>query len=239
MLVLAVRPERVKMFHAQLEQAVAAAKSRPDLDYISRLLWKGYGEGLLTDSVAEAITAAIEARKLVFGSRRPLQLPSPTRTAPKRPRSANRQASLERRRKAAVSGLVPARLAAHFTMGELAVLAVVAGEAKRRGLCECRTTAQNALRQAKKLNLLTVTERRYRGRASGFNTIRVKDALWLSWLRIGGGFKTLNTTNKTDIKKSGISQKTALKCCRSPSVLVYSGHRNGDIGNDDFSATKK
>lgn len=239
------------MFHAQLEQAVAAAKSRPDLDHISRLLWKGYGEGLLTDSVAEAITAAIEARKLVFGSRRPLQLPNPAMTAPKRPRSANRQASLERRRKAAVSGLIPSRLAVHFTMGELAVLAVVAGEAKRRGLCEwpidrvaalagvCRTTAQNALRQAKKLNLLTVTERRYRGRASGFNTIRVKDALWLSWLRIGGGFKTLNTTDKTDIKKIGISQKTALKRCRSPSVLVYSGHRNGDIGNDDFSATKK
>ena len=235
------------MFTAQLEQAVASAKSCPDLDHISRLLWKGYGDGLVTDSAAEAITTVIEARRLVFGSRRPLQPSSPALAAPKRPRTANRQASLERRRKAATSGLVPSRLAAHFTIGELAVLAVVAGEVKRRGLCEwpldriaalagvCRTTAQNALRQAKKLNLLTVTERRYRGRASGFNTVRITDALWLSWLRLGVGFKKMNTTNNKGINPK---QESAQQACRSRSVPVYSCHSDRSTGYDDSSGIR-
>ena len=235
------------MFTVQLEQAVASAKSRPDLDHISRLLWKGYGNGLVTDSAAEAITTAIEARRLVFGSCRPLQPSNPALAAPKRPRPANRQASLERRRKTATSGLVPSRLAAHFTIGELAVLAVVAGEVKRRGLCEWpldriaalagvgRTTAQNALRQAKKLNLLTVTERRYRGRASGFNTVRITDALWLSWLRLGVGFKNLNTTDNKDISGMGKSQNDAQKPCRSRSVPVHWSRRNKDTDYDDSS----
>jgi hypothetical protein len=229
------------MFTAQLEQAVASAKSRPDLDHISRLLWKGYGEGLVTDSAAEAITTAIEARKLVFGSRRPLQSSNPALAAPKRPRTANRQASLERRRKAATSGAVPSRLAVHFTTGELAVLAVVAGEVKRRGLCEwpldriaalagvCRTTVQNALRQAKKLGLLTVTERRYRGRASGFNTVRITDALWLSWLRLGG-FKFLSPTYNENNKPK---QESAKSSCRSPSVLLHCSPKQKDSTYDD------
>ena len=235
------------MFTVQLEQAVASAKSRPDLDHISRILWKGYGDGLVTDSAAEAITAAIEARRLVFGSRRPLQSSNPALTAPKRPRAANRQASLERRRKAATSGLVPSRLAAHFTIGELAVLAVVAGEVKRRGLCEwpldriaalagvCRTTAQNALRQAKRLNLLTVTERRYRGRASGFNTVRITDALWLSWLRLGVGFKKMNTTNNKGINPK---QENAQTTCRSRSVPVHWSRSNKDTDYDDSSGIR-
>jgi len=238
-----VWPERViSMLNAQLEQAVATARSYQDLDHISRILWKGYGEGLVSDSGAEAITAAIEARRLIFGSRRPIQPPSPVLAAPKRSRSPNRQASLERRRKAATSGAVPSRLAAHFTIGELAVLAVVAGEVKRRGLCEwpldriaaqagvSRSTTQNALRQAKKLGLLTVTERRYRGRASGFNTVRITDALWLSWLRLGGGYKNLNTTyNKNNKPK----QESAKSPCRSPSVLVHCSPSNKDSTYDD------
>jgi len=238
------------MFTAQLEQAVASAKSRPDLDHISRLLWKGYGEGLVTDSAAEAITTAIEARRLVFGSRRPLQSSNPALAAPKRPRTANRQASLERRRKAANSGLVPSRLAVHFTTGELAVLAVVAGEVKRRGLCEwpldriaalagvCRTTVQNALRQAKKLNLLTVTERRYRGRASGFNTVRVTDALWLSWLRLGGGYKNLNTTNNRYRNSKEKDVQNDFCSTNVPSLMVHCSHSNRGTDYDDSSGIR-
>jgi hypothetical protein len=95
--------------------------------------------------------------------------------AAKRTRSPDRQTSLERRRRQAMSGAVPAKIAAAFTLGELAVLSVIARQCQRGGTCSLpidaiaalagvsRTTAQNTLRQARHLGLLEVKERRRRG----------------------------------------------------------------------------
>src|SRR5208337_5208440 len=79
------------------------------------------------------------------------------------PRSPDRQASLERRRRQAMSGAVPATIAANFTQGENAALAVIARQCQRAGVCilpidaiaalagVSRTTVQNAQRQARVL----------------------------------------------------------------------------------------
>src|SRR5271155_2087282 len=105
-------------------------------------------------------------RNPISPSRPALGLPWPA----KRPRSPDRQASLERGRRQAMSGVVPAKIAASFTMGELAVLTVVARQCQRAGVCilpvdaiaalagVCRRTAQNAMRQARLLGLILVKE---------------------------------------------------------------------------------
>jgi hypothetical protein len=48
-----------------------------------------------------------------------------------------------------------------------------------------RTTVQNALRQARRLKLATVQERRCRGQASLTNIVRIISQEWLTWIRKG------------------------------------------------------
>ena len=64
-----------------------------------------------------------------------------------------------------MSGVVPAKIAASFTPGELAVLSVIGRQCQRGGTCSLpidaiaalagvsRTSVQNALRQARRLGL--------------------------------------------------------------------------------------
>ena len=68
---------------------------------------------------------------------------------------------------------------------QLAVLRIVGDEAHAHGVCAlhidaiaaragvCRTTVQNALREARRLGLVTVQERRWRGQPSATNLVRV------------------------------------------------------------------
>ena len=102
-----------------------------------------------------------------------------------------------------MSGIVPAKIAASFTMAELAVLTVVARQCQRAGVCVLpvdalaalagcsRSTVKNAMRQAKLLGLILVKERRIPGRKSLTNIISKE---WLGWLRLGGGVKNLTAT---------------------------------------------
>jgi hypothetical protein len=113
------------------------------------------------------------------------------------PRSPDRQASLARRRRQAMSGVVPARLAAHFTPGELAALSVIGRQCQRGGTCSlpidaiaalagvCRTVVKNAMRQARAVGLVLVRERRIPGRKSLTNVVTAIGD-WSAWLQRGG-----------------------------------------------------
>jgi len=48
-----------------------------------------------------------------------------------------------------------------------------------------RSTTQNALREARRLGLVTVTERRRRGAKSLTNVIEVVSTEWAAWLKLG------------------------------------------------------
>jgi len=124
-------------------------------------------------------------------------------------RSPDKQRSIERRRRLAASGPLPPQLAAHFTVGELAVLRIVGDEVRQHGCCStyidaiaakagvCRSTAKNAIREARALGLITMEERRRRGQPSLTNIIRVINSAWLAWLRLGPkapGVKKLTST---------------------------------------------
>jgi hypothetical protein len=107
-----------------------------------------------------------------------------------------------------MSGVVPAKIAAAFTMAELAVLTVIARQCQRTGvsvlhidaiaaLAGCsRTSVQNALRRARLLRLILVKERRIPGPPSLTNIVSIISKEWIGWLKLGGGgFKRLSPTS--------------------------------------------
>jgi hypothetical protein len=110
-------------------------------------------------------------------------------------RSPDRQASIARRRHLAASGPMPPALAARFTQAEMAAFRIVSDEVRHHGVCAlhidaiaaragtCRTTVKNALREARRLNLVTVQERRRRGQRSLTNIIHIISREWRDWLQ--------------------------------------------------------
>jgi hypothetical protein len=112
-------------------------------------------------------------------------------------------------------------------VGELAALRIVTDEVREKGHCDrtiaeiaaragiCRTTAQNAIRAAAAMGLLTVQERRRQGQKNLPNVIRIISREWLQWIKRGGqasgqsgsksiGFKKTDPTDKSFSKREGI-----------------------------------
>lgn len=203
------------MFATQLGSAIAGARTDTILHALAKALWGGLAQGLIDDETAHQLSAAIEGRRGEIGrpavSRLPAtQVLTPSGTRRKAPvyrregqtlfarartqRPPDRAAALARRRRLAASGPMPPRLAAHFTVGELAVLRVVADEVRDKGMCDRtfaemaaragvgRTTAQNALRQAAKLGLVHVEVRLRPGRKNLANVVTITSNEWRAWI---------------------------------------------------------
>jgi hypothetical protein len=159
---------------------------------------------------------------------------------------------MERRRRWAASGRLPPGLAAQFTLAEQAVLAVVATETVRRKDCRlavghlaaivgvAETTVRNAIREASRLGLVTVEERRVTGFRNDTNIVRIVSAEWTAWLRLarkgevlnthptlrqGGGCKSVQRTpTKVPIlSESGTTAPS--KCCRGAAGDLNGGDR--------------
>lgn len=198
----------------QLAVAVASAPTLKAIDSYGRLLWRGLAEGLISEDAAGTLGTALEARKVAIRS----LIAGPTKgrageapRAVRRPiRSPDRQRSLERRRRQASSGIVPARIACHFTPGQIAVLTVVGREVQRIGTCclpidaiasiagTCRTVVKDALKEARRRGLVIVTERRRRGLPSLTNVVRVVSPEWSTWLRLGSDRGSRGRKNDCD-----------------------------------------
>lgn len=203
------------MLAEQFRTAAAAARNTAALDNVARLLWRAHAEGTIADGDAEAIAGAVQARRATF-ARPPSGIavaqaaPASARRRPLRPRSPDRQASLERRRRCAMSGLVPGRLAAAFTLGEVAALSVIAREAQKSGQCLLpidaiaalagisRSTTQNALRAAERLGLIQRIERRRCGLPSLPNILRIVSREWTAWLQYRKPLVGLKNVSATD-----------------------------------------
>ena len=182
------------MFYQQIIQTAHKA-SFADLDQLSRALWLGHGQGVISDNEAAATSAAIEARKATLKA---FAAPSIKMAQIKPCRSPDRQRSIERRRRQALSGAIPASIAHCFTIGELAALSVVARAVQQVGRCiypidkiaalagVSRSTVQNALRAAKRIGLIDVLERRRAGRRNDTNIIKIASKAWQTWLKLGG-----------------------------------------------------
>lgn len=187
------------MLADQFHQAAAGARTFPQLEEISRLLWRAHAEGQIPDADAQAVGEAVQARRSALATTGALSRPKPflARRRPT-PRSPDRQASLERRRRVAMSGVVPGKIAAAFTPGELAALSVIGRQCQRSGVCTLpidaiaalagvsRSTVQNAQRLARTLGLIEIRERRRRGLPSLTNVVRIMSRDWLGWLKLSG-----------------------------------------------------
>ncbi len=112
-----------------------------------------------------------------------------------RPATYDRARSIRRRRGIAASGMMPGPLAESFTTGEQAALAVIAGEVMEHGTCSLpldaiaarsgtsRSTVKRAIKQARALGLVHVTERPRPGAKHLPSVIRIVSAAWLAWLK--------------------------------------------------------
>ncbi|MGH1575562.1 helix-turn-helix domain-containing protein (plasmid) [Methylobacterium sp. P31] len=206
----------------------AEAAPRAALPAVTAALWRAYSEGKITEAEAEALSAMIEIRLTAVTERAgptqngcdqdantpQLHQNSPGRAVGSRPRT---DASMERRRRWAASGRLPPALAARFTLAEQAVLALVAAETVRRKDCRlsvpnlaavagvAETTVRNAIREAVKLGLVTVEERRITGFRNDTNIVSIVSPEWTAWLRL------------TRKGSSAIPGQLALKISGSPS----------------------
>ncbi len=222
---------------------------RAALPAVAKVLWTAFAAGQVSETEAEALSVLIEARQASDAAHRLGQSPNPTGTGcgtetadPRKLVQARRtgvgsrprtDASLERRRRWAASGRLPPALAARFTLAEQAVLSLVAAETTRRGDCRLavehmaaltgvsRSSVKNALREARRLGLMTIEERRITGFRNDTNVVRIVSPEWQAWLRLArrevrpshrnsgienvsgqGGVKILTRTS-TQISKQG------------------------------------
>jgi hypothetical protein len=230
------------MLADDIEDRIILAGHPAEIDDIIRGMWGHHFAGNLTDNEIETLDEAARARRETFAETRP-KLPAvrnnSPRATPRRPRSHNRQASIERRRRMANRAL-PDILAAKFTCGEKAVLAVVGQAVRERGTCNlsngeiagragvCVRHAQQTIRRAEGLGLLTVKERRLSAFRNDTNIIHIISPEWRSWLRLssdrlGGGCKNPRTT-QTRINSPHLN--------RTPSAFNYPSKRLGEQGRD-------
>lgn len=226
----------MQIFEEMRRAVEAAAADR--LGEVAGAIWKAYAAGGLTDEQAEQLDGLLNARRgaaraapvrvqalsVAAAQIAPAVAPPPKREgAPpaaahhrtgSRPRSAE---SATRRRRWAAAGYLPPKLAAAFTPGEQAVLAIIATEVGKRGTCTlavghmaalagvCATVVKRAVRQARTLGLITVETRRLTGFRNDTNVVRIVSAEWAAWLRLrmpranhagfmGGGGTTVPST---------------------------------------------
>ena len=196
----------------EFRESIGAVIRSEILDELSKQVWVGLARASFTEQEAQMLSEAIQARRVLLQARRqPPAIKSPLRRS-KGPTGP----SISRRRGWAASGAMPPQIASHFTSSEAAALSVIARAYQRGGICDwpidkiaaiagcSRTSVQNALREAKRLGLISVQERRHRGRSSETNLVKVVSPEWLVWLRLnkgsakggGSGFNNLSSTNK-------------------------------------------
>jgi hypothetical protein len=204
--------------------ALDAAHTLAHLDDLARNLWQAYGAGNLQDAEAENLAARIEDRRREIRpqDRTAVRAPHVPRIdasffpAKRRyPVSPDRYASQQRRRRLAASGPMPPNLACHFTVGQQAVLRIVANEVREKGSCALSigeiaaragvgvTTARDAIRAAALDGLVVIEERRQHRAPNLPNRVRVISREWLNWLKRGdrgGGSKVSESTNNKDSK---------------------------------------
>ena len=189
-------------FCNQMAAAIDGARTLTRLDHLSCAIWQGLAAGAVADDDAQALAERLHAcRAVLRGEIKPVGIAPgrPSIFPPRRlQRAPQRPVAIARRRHLAASGPMPPALACKFTVSELAVLRIVGDEVRLHGCCSrcvdevaaragvCRRMVQNAIREAARLGLLTVQERRREGRRNLPNVVRVVSKEWTSWLARGG-----------------------------------------------------
>src|SRR3712207_5500038 len=188
-------------FCDQMAAAIDGARTLTRLDHLSRSIWQGLAASAVADDDAQALAERLHARRSVLrGEIKPVGVPvgRPSIFPPRRlQRAPQCPVAIARRRHLAASGPMPPALACKFTVSELAVLRIVGDEVRQHGHCDrcvdeiaaragvCRRMVQNAIREAARLGLVTIEERRREGRRNLPNVVRIVSKEWTNWLARG------------------------------------------------------
>lgn len=214
------------------------------LDAVTRALWAAVATGQISDEDAGRLSTAIEARRAlgkVVGSLKTFQPPT---LASKPQRPPERSVAIERRRRLATSGVMPPALCARFTTGELAVLRIVVDEFTARQVCAIcidaiaaragvsRTLVKGALKQARRLGMLKVRERRRTGAKSLPNVVTVVDREWLAWIKRGAAQQKptpagIGVRNSTTTDTRGLREGRGSRLSRRIEPKSHVGHSRG------------
>lgn len=188
-------------------------------------VWRDFADGRIGEAEAQHRVDVLQGQRSSIArpsnGARPISAVSiVTRFRPRRYQcSPDRQASRDRRRMLARGGHMPPHIRLPYTEGEASVLTIIAGQVKHHGLCDlpidkiaalagvCRTTAQNAMREAVRRGHITAEHRPVKGRKNLTNIVRIISPEWLAWLKRGPaiGFKTptpLKFSHPTKIHRS-------------------------------------
>lgn len=222
-------------FH-ELCQRIEWAADGAQLDAVAGLLWVQHGNGYLTNDEADELNARIYAlRKSPGGFVTAIGgAAASVVVAAKRARRVKSADARDRMRSAAFGGWLPRTLAAMFTIGELAVLSVIAREVAARGFCDLHVgsiayragvsvrTVRNARHAAVERGLVTC---HWRGTSKNglANIIRIVSREWLAWIakrspaKAGRMTPPCNTTvNKTAVEGAQFARRD----CRGASRRV-------------------
>ena len=169
---------------------------------------KDWVEKLLTDDDYQMLSAFLHLKQKAvreldtFSGRMPT-LAAASKAAgfkswfpPKKPipRSPDREASQERRKMLCSMRPLPSMLARRFTIGQQAVLKIVADEVRRKHMCilylseiaaragVCLTLARDTIREASLMGLVTIQERKQYKKPNLSNIVRIISAEWKEWL---------------------------------------------------------
>src|SRR4051794_37361094 len=204
-------------FCDQMTAAIDGARTLTRLDHLSCSIWQGLTAGAVAEDDAQVLAERLHARRSILrGEIKPVGIRPgrPSLFLPRRlQRPPQRSVAIARRRHLAASGPMPPALASKFTVSELAVLRIIGDEVRQHGQCDrcvdelaaragvCRRMVQNAIREAARLGLLTVEERRREGRRNLPNIVRIVSKEWTSWLARGGRSSRPKTETPIGCKK--------------------------------------
>lgn len=193
--------------HAEmLSKLLLTITTTKQIDNFRRLLWKGMGEGLLSDDEVNALDNAAQLQNTILLEAREKRMPPTQSWFPLRPKSdqSREQAASGKRdperwaRKQRLGGLAalpPADEYEGFTEGERAALYIVAADMRELGACKCTvaeiadragvgpTTVRNAIRKAKERQLIKVDHRPQWRNKWLANVIVIICKRWLGWLK--------------------------------------------------------
>ena len=214
-----VLSEAGALFYDQIN----ASLDNNQLDNVHRSLSVLWGDGRLSDADAEFLYAAIDKRRArsirtAPGFAKPLlgNLRGRVSVFPAKryQRSPDRKASRARQRMFGGAGSLPPQMREHYTQCERAVLSVVALEIKKTGNCDwcidkiaalagvSKSTAKNALREARVQGHLRCIERKVPGRKNLTNLYTIAAREWLAWIKVGPiGVKMATPTMTIDLNK--------------------------------------
>jgi hypothetical protein len=194
------------MFAEQIAGAIEHAQFH-ELNDLAHTLWKAHAAGHLDDEQAQGLAERLEAKRPKRPTG-PVTSFKPLPAAPKRQRSPDKQASIERRRELARQSPVPPEHVREFTTCEHAALTIMVGEIRKHGVCglcmdaiaalagTCRSVVRYAMRKARALGLMYREERRRKGQKSLTNLVRILKPAWRNWVKWIGLRKMSTTKDK-------------------------------------------